>query len=125
MSRGFDVLVVGAGPAGTVAATVLARAGVRVRILDRSSFPREKLCGDTVNPGTLARLRHRQLADPIDRTGLAVDRMVVTGEDGIAVEGRYPNDLRGRSISRADLDWALLQQAIAAGARFEPGVTAR
>src|SRR5258706_10179068 len=118
MTGGDDVLIVGAGPAGTVAATVLARAGVSVRILDRLSCPREKLCGDTVNPGTLARLRHLQLADPIDRSGLAIDGMIVTGEDGVAVEGRYPNPLRGRSISRADLDWALLRQAIAAGARF-------
>ena len=51
-----DVLIVGAGPAGSVAAAVLARAGVRVRLLDRAAFPRDKLCGDTVNPGTLAPL---------------------------------------------------------------------
>ena len=53
----LDVLIVGAGPAGTVAATVLARNGARVRIVDRARFPRDKLCGDTVNPGTLALLR--------------------------------------------------------------------
>ena len=45
-----DVLIVGAGPAGCVAATVLARAGVRVRLVDRSDFPRPKLCGDA-EPG--------------------------------------------------------------------------
>jgi len=53
----IDVLIVGAGPAGTIAATLLARQGVRVRIVDRARFPRDKLCGDTVNPGTLALLR--------------------------------------------------------------------
>ena len=47
----MDVLVVGAGPAGSVAALVLARAGVRVRLVDRAQFPRDKLCGDTLNPG--------------------------------------------------------------------------
>ena len=52
----LDVLIVGAGPAGTVAATVLARNGARVRIVDRARFPRDKLCGDTVNPGTIALL---------------------------------------------------------------------
>jgi len=51
--------------------------------------------------------------------------MLVTGEGGVAVEGRYPHDLRGRSIVRRDLDWALLEQAIAAGALFEPRVTVR
>ncbi|HWW86843.1 MAG TPA: FAD-dependent monooxygenase, partial [Vicinamibacterales bacterium] len=85
-----DVLVIGAGPAGAVAAVVLARAGARVRILDRSSFPRAKLCGDTVNPGTLATLARLDLSDEIEERGLRVDGMVVTSEDGVAIEGRYP-----------------------------------
>ena len=49
----------------------------------------------------------------------------MTGEGGVAIEGRYPHDLRGRSIRRRDLDWALLGQAMAAGALFEPGVAVR
>jgi flavin-dependent dehydrogenase len=53
----IDVLIAGAGPAGAVAATVLARAGARVLVLDRAQFPRPKLCGDTLNPGALAVLR--------------------------------------------------------------------
>ena len=53
----FDVIVCGAGPAGSVAATVLARGGARVLMLDRARFPRDKLCGDTINPGALAILR--------------------------------------------------------------------
>lgn len=46
----FDVAVVGAGPAGSVAALVLARAGARVALVDRAPFPREKACGDLVGP---------------------------------------------------------------------------
>ena len=53
----IDVLIAGAGPAGAVAATVLARAGARVLVLDRAQFPRPKLCGDTLNPGALAVLQ--------------------------------------------------------------------
>ena len=120
-----DVLIVGAGPAGAVAATLLARAGVRVRMVDRAAFPRDKLCGDTLNPGCLALLRRLQLGGPLEGVGLDVAGMLVTGAGGVAVEGRYPHDLRGRSILRRDLDWALLGQAIAAGAQFEPGVTVR
>jgi flavin-dependent dehydrogenase len=120
-----DVLIVGAGPAGAVAATVLARAGVRVRLLDRAAFPRGKLCGDTVNPGTLARLRLLGLSAPIDDRGLRVDGMRVTGPRGVAIDGRYPDGVHGRALIRRDLDWALLQQAIAAGARFEPSTTVR
>jgi len=120
-----DVLIVGAGPAGAVAATLLARAGARVRVIDRAAFPRDKLCGDTLNPGCLALLRRLQLSGPLEGVGLDVAGMMVTGEGGVAVEGRYPQDLRGRSIRRRDLDWALLEQARDAGALFEPGVTVR
>jgi flavin-dependent dehydrogenase len=54
-----DVLICGAGPAGAIAALVLARAGARVRLIDRARFLREKLCGDTLNPGA----RHLQAGD--------------------------------------------------------------
>jgi menaquinone-9 beta-reductase len=114
-----DVLVVGAGPAGAVAAIVLARAGARVRLIDRAAFPRDKLCGDTINPGTLRLLRRLGLADALEARALPIDGMIVTGEGGIAVEGRYPRDQRGLAISRRDFDAMLLEQAVAAGAAFE------
>src|SRR3989442_16037296 len=85
-----DVLIVGAGPAGSIAGLVLARGGVRVRIVDRAVFPRDKLCGDTVNPRTLARLRALGVADAIAARGLGVDGMVGTGERGVTAEGGYP-----------------------------------
>ena len=58
-----DVVIAGAGPAGAIAATVLARAGARVLVLDRARFPRDKLCGDTLNPGALAILARLGLVD--------------------------------------------------------------
>jgi flavin-dependent dehydrogenase len=121
----LDVLIVGAGPAGTVAATVLARNGARVRIVDRARFPRDKLCGDTVNPGTLALLRRLNMADRLEARGLPVAGMIVTGADGVAVESRYPDGLQGRAMVRRELDWSLLQQATAAGAEFEPCTSVR
>jgi flavin-dependent dehydrogenase len=51
--------------------------------------------------------------------------MLVTGERGVAIEGRYPDGVYGRAIVRRDLDWLLLQQAIAAGCEFEPGLSVR
>jgi len=114
-----DVLIVGAGPAGAVAAIVLARAGARVRLLERAAFPRDKLCGDTINPGTLGMLRRLGLAAAVEPRALPIDGMIVTGEGGIAVEGRYPADQRGLAISRRDFDASLLEQAIAAGVAFE------
>ena len=121
----LDVLIVGAGPAGSVAGALLARAGARVRIVDRAAFPRDKLCGDTVNPGTLARLQALNLASGIDERSLRVEGMRLTGEAGTTIEGRYPGRLSGRAITRRDLDWLLLQQAIAAGCEFEPGIAVR
>src|ERR1700722_19920073 len=102
-----DVLIVGAGPAGSVAAAVLARAGARVRLIDRADFPRDKLCGDTVNPGTLAVLRRLGMAHTLDASGLRIDGMYVTGE-GVAIESRYPDGLHGRALVRRELDAALL-----------------
>lgn len=121
----LDVLIVGAGPAGSVAAAILARAGARVRIVDRAAFPRDKLCGDTVNPGTLATLARLELASGIDLCGLPVEGMCLTGTNGATVVGRYPQGQIGRALLRRHFDWMLLQDAVAAGAQFESGVAVR
>src|SRR5213593_2167354 len=120
-----DVLIVGAGPAGSVAATVLARAGARVRLVDRATFPRHKLCGDTVNPGTLALLRRLGLSAHIEQRGLPVAGMRLTGGTGVTVDGPYPQGLLGRALARRDVDWSLLTSASAAGAAFEPQTSVR
>src|SRR5262245_59694294 len=120
-----DVLIVGAGPAGSVAGIVLARAGARVRLVDRADFPRDKLCGDTVNPGTLARLRSLGVGGAIEAHGLRVDGMLVTGERGAAIAGKYPDGLSGRAILRRDLDWLLLEAAVKAGCEFDPHLPVR
>jgi menaquinone-9 beta-reductase len=121
----LDVLIVGAGPAGSVTALLLARAGVRVRIVDRSTFPREKLCGDTLNPGALAILEHHGLAGPLHGRALRVDGMTVTGLGQVSVTGAYGPGIYGLALSRRDLDAALLDAAIAAGARFDPAIDVR
>ena len=121
----LDVLAVGAGPAGSIAATILARAGARVHIVDRAIFPRDKLCGDTINPGTLALLRRLGLSAGVEERAVRIDGMLVTGEGGVAIDGRYPHNRYGLALSRRDFDWMLLQRALAAGASFDSGVVAR
>jgi flavin-dependent dehydrogenase len=118
------VLIVGAGPAGSIAGLVAARAGARVRIIDRASFPRAKLCGDTVNPGAMKTLARLGLGEAIETRGLPVEGMLVTGDE-VSVTGRYPDGVYGRAIRRIDLDWILLRAAIAAGCEFEPGLAVR
>src|SRR6185312_1709662 len=98
----FDVLIAGAGPAGAVAATLLARSGARVLVLDRARFPRDKLCGDTLNPGALAVLARLGL-DAAAAGGLRLDGMMVTGADGVRVVGRY-GSLSGRALVRRTFD---------------------
>ena len=113
-----DVVIAGAGPAGCIAAIVLARAGARVLLLDRARFPRPKLCGDSVNPGALALLGRLSLANQIEPDGVRCDGMIVTGERGVRIEARYPRGVAGRFISRTHFDSWLLDKAIASGVDF-------
>lgn len=115
------MVVVGAGPAGSVAALVLARAGVRVLLVDRARFPRPKLCGDSINPGTLALLGRLGLDDLAVERGITVAGMVVTGTSGARVEARYPAGIRGRIVSRCEFDASLLERVARAGAVVESG----
>jgi len=114
-------VVVGAGPAGSVAALVLARAGVGVRIVDRADFPRDKLCGDTLNPGALSILDRLGIGTRVRERAIPIAGMVVTGPFGARVACDYPYGLAGAAISRRDLDAVLLEAAVAAGAEFVPG----
>ncbi len=108
-----------------MAATVLARGGARVLLLDRARFPRDKLCGDTMNPGTVAILRRLGLTGGFEAEALPVDGMIVTGERGVRVRAAYGEDARGFAILRRTLDAALAGAAAAAGARIEEGVLVR
>jgi flavin-dependent dehydrogenase len=120
-----DVAIAGAGPAGALAATILARAGLRVRLFDRARFPRHKLCGDTLNPGALAVLqRHGDLSSLIAQSDPILG-MVLSGPGGVRVRGEYGGGRAGRSVTRRVLDRWLLDRAIAAGVQVEEEVAIR
>jgi menaquinone-9 beta-reductase len=120
----LDVLIAGAGPAGSMAALVLARAGARVLIIDRDAFPRDKLCGDTLNPGAVAFLASLGLEGGPIASGRPLHGILLSGPWS-SVTGRYPRGSVGRVVIRRDLDAWLLSQAVQAGARFESGWIAR
>lgn len=120
-----DVIVAGGGPAGALAAIILARAGVKVRVFERARFPRHKLCGDTLNPGALAVLaRHLDTASLLAH-GDVIDGMVITGPGGVSVRGRYGRGVSGRSMTRAAFDRWLIAEAAAAGAAVEEDAAVR
>jgi geranylgeranyl reductase family protein len=116
-TRGFDVVVAGAGPAGSVAALVLARGGARVALVDKAAFPRDKACGDLVGPRGVGLLD--ELGVSVPDAGQGADLLVV-GPSGHrsrlpAFRGRtYPG--HGVVIPRVVLDDALRTAAIEAGA---------
>ncbi|MDO8680418.1 MAG: FAD-dependent monooxygenase [Acidobacteriota bacterium] len=120
-----DVIVAGGGPAGALAAILLARAGARVRVFERARFPRHKLCGDTLNPGALAVLARHLDTTPLLANSDVIDGMVITGPGGVSVRGRYGRGLSGRAITREVFDHWLIAQAADAGAEIDEGVAVR
>ena len=119
----YDVVVVGAGPAGSVAALVLARGGARVALADKAAFPRDKACGDLVGPRGVQVLT--DLGVRVPDAGHGSDLLAV-GPSGRrsplpAFTGRtYPG--HGIVVPRVAFDHALREAALAAGAT---GVRAR
>jgi geranylgeranyl reductase family protein len=117
---GADVLVVGAGPAGSTAAYHLARSGVDVLLLERAAFPREKACGDGLSPRAVRAL----LKMGIDANGPPFERVIGlrTYSRTTAIELLFPKleDLPnyGLTCKRSDLDEILARRARAAGARL-------
>lgn len=117
-----DVAVVGAGPAGAMAAHALARRGLDVTLLEKATMPRFKVCGCCLNADALALLERAGMAAPVAALGgPRLARMEVAAEGRRAAVALPP----GRAISRSALDAALAGQARDAGARLLEGTTAR
>jgi flavin-dependent dehydrogenase len=119
--RPWDVVVIGAGPAGALAARQAAAAGLRVLLVDRKSFPRPKVCGACLNGKALAALEAAGLGGLVDRLGGVDLESLELRLVGRAMRIALP---AGKALARAVLDAALVEEAIAAGAEFLPETTA-
>jgi flavin-dependent dehydrogenase len=119
--RSWDVIVVGAGVAGSVAAHGLARRGLAVLLVDKARFPRWKVCGCCLNPAATAMLAEVGLGDVLEQCGAAAIQTMRLG-----VRRRQADiDLGGwKSLSRERLDAALVEAAVRSGAGFLPGTAA-
>lgn len=111
-------IIVGAGPAGSITALLLARRGVPVLLLDRATFPRPKACGDCLSAAATDLLRRVGLLDDVLAAGATqIGQWRIIAPDGTPAIGRFGNAL-ALSLERRKLDAVLLDAAIDAGARF-------
>ena len=116
----YDAIVVGAGPAGSTLARALARSGVRVLLLDRASFPRDKPCGGGVSLRAASRLG----LDLSSVTEQTIFDVRVSYRLGKAFRHHYPQPLVYMT-QRCRLDAFLAEQAAAAGVEFHDGEPVR
>lgn len=122
-------MVVGGGPAGAVMAWALARRGLRVLVLDRARFPREKVCGDFVEPRGLRLFQEMGCLSKLESSGpLAITHVILSLSGRTAYREHIPfyagqSDLpqHGYIIPREDLDHRILASAVDAGAELREG----
>ena len=119
-----DVVIVGAGIAGSATAIHLSRLGRRVLLLDRSSFPRRKACGEAVFPRGRAELGELDVLAPLEdeSASLKAVRFTLDGRFAEAQIGRKGSEAIG--VSRSKLDSELLDSAMRAGVDVETDTSA-
>ncbi|MGH7700879.1 MAG: NAD(P)/FAD-dependent oxidoreductase [Gemmatimonadales bacterium] len=129
----WDAVVVGAGPAGSATALLLARAGYRILLLDRARFPRDKACSEYLSPATTAVLA-RLGGGVLERVEAAAPArlfgMKVVSPTGVEAVGRFaaahpypPPRPYSFALPRTTFDTILRDAAAAAGAEVREGVT--
>ncbi len=123
MARSADVIVVGAGPAGASTAHYLALAGLDVLVLEKATFPRDKICGDGLTPRAVAEL----IRMGVNTDGWARNHGLRTYGGGHCIEVPWPELASmpnyGVAAPRMVLDEALIRHAQRSGARLEEGVS--
>jgi flavin-dependent dehydrogenase len=121
--RQIDVLIAGAGPAGSATAALLAQSGRSVMAVDRARFPRDKPCAEYMSPEAVRILDRLGVVEQLEQAGaVALEGMKVTGWRGATAHGvfarsRYrPFRSTGLSVSRRILDHVLVEASRSSGA---------
>ena len=123
-SLNYDVTVIGAGPAGSATAYLLAKGGLRVALLDKFDFPRDKTCGDGLTPRALKMLDILGVLPQIESLSFQCSAITVRQSDAVTyrLDLDHLDGLPHRILisPRFLLDDALRQHAVEAGAEFRP-----
>src|SRR5436190_756524 len=115
----WDVVVVGAGPAGSATAARLAGLGHRVLLIDRAHFPRQKACAEYLSPGVMDALRDLDLHTTVAAQAHTFPGMEIISPRARTLRVSYQRDgstIPARSLPRLTLDGLLLERAVSNGA---------
>ena len=123
METRFEVLVIGGGPAGATAALLLAQAGWSVALIEKTPFPRKKVCGEFLSATNFPLLRRLGVAEAFrDLAGPEIRHVGLFARDSILIAAMPPaaqaGDGWGRALGREHLDTLLLERAGEAGAHI-------
>lgn len=129
MSSVYDVAIIGAGPGGSTTAYYLARAGLKVLLLDKADFPRDKTCGDGLTPRALPTLADMGLLPSVLQKGHRLTDLQITAPSGRAVNIQIPEMPHAPAyavvLQRLLLDNLIYEHALGAGADFRGGIHVR
>lgn len=117
MEQAYDVVIIGAGPAGCAAARTLSSAGLSAGLFDKAVFPRDKVCGDALIPDAFHALKELGLTQRVVEISYPVHGMRLISCNGGDVLIRA----HSACMPRLKLDELLLNGAVETGAKFLPG----
>jgi len=122
MNSIYDVIVVGGGPAGTSAACFLRKRGQTVLLLEKSHFPRDKVCGEFISPAAWKTFNALGVQKEIELSGYQpVDHVVFYSPSGKALTIEFKPE-HGLGLSRAKLDFILLNHARSMEVEIREGI---
>lgn len=120
-----ELLVVGAGPAGSAAATWAARSGIQTTIIDKEKFPRDKPCGDGLTPRAIKELTALGLADWLSTKPRNIGLRAAGFGQELLLPWKSPSLPEwGSAVPRTELDNQILECARQAGVTVHDGVAA-
>ena len=122
-AKPYDAVVIGGGPAGSTTALLLARAGWKVALIEKSRFPRPKVCGEFISASTFPLLAELGLLERVRvLAGPEVRRVAIFAGEGVSTAAMPsvvgPFGQWGRALGRDQLDLLLLEAASRAGAEL-------